>query len=111
MIVAWAFARMDLPAFCIASAVVFAAVLFLVTLYTVAKGAPAGMPVGPHLATLARYLPGYSVSVPGACVGALWAAGAGAAWGFLFAGLWNLAHGFWLATLRMRANLSSYSID
>ena len=110
-VLAWAFARIDLPAFVAASAVVAAALLLALTIALVAKGAPAGMPVGPNLAQLAVYFPGYAVTLPGAFVGAAYAALVGAACGLVLALLWNFAHALLLAVIRMRANLASYSID
>ena len=50
MIVTWAFARLDGRAFAAASAAIAAAFLFALTLARVIKGAPPGVPVGPHLA-------------------------------------------------------------
>src|SRR5262245_22647154 len=61
MIVTWAFARLDGRAFAIASAVVTGAFLLALTLFLVVKGAPPGIPVGPHLAKLAVFFPGYTV--------------------------------------------------
>jgi hypothetical protein len=111
LVLAWAFARLDVVAFAAASAAVFAAVLFALTLALVLKGAPPGVPVGPHLAALAHYFPGYTVTPGGAFVGAAYAAAAGALAGALVAGLWNFAHALLLAVIRVRADLASYSID
>jgi hypothetical protein len=111
LVLAWAFARVDVVAFAAACAVIAAAVLFALTVALVAKGAPPGTPVGPHLAALAAWFPGYAVTVPGAFVGAAYAAAVGAAGGALVAALWNLAHALLLAAIRFRANLASYSID
>jgi len=111
LLLAWAFARLDAPAFVLASAAVFAAALFALTIAIVAKGAPPGEPVGPNLAQLAFYFPGYSVSLAGALIGAAYAAVAGALWGYVLAKLWNAAHALVLAFVRTRANLRAYSID
>ena len=102
---------MDVVAFALACACVFALGLFAVTLLLVVKGAPPGIPVGPHLGALAAYFPGYSVSMVGAWVGALYAALIGAALGLVVALTWNLAHGLLLAVIRVRATLAAYSID
>jgi hypothetical protein len=110
-IIMWAFAKLDVLAFVAASAVVTAIVLFALTAFLVAKGAPPGVPVGPHLAELAGLFPGYAVTAGGAFVGAGYAALVGGALGFALAGTWNLAHTVLLAVVRMRASLSSYSID
>jgi hypothetical protein len=111
MVLAWAFARLDTLAFVLASAAVFAAALAALTLAIVVKGAPPGVAVGPNLAQLAFYFPGYTVSVGGALLGAGYAALVGAAWGFVVAGLWNAAHVALLAVIRVRASLGAYSID
>ena len=110
-IIMWAFAKLDVVAFVAASAVVCGAALLLLTLVLVVKGAPPGVPIGPHLAQLAAIFPGYSVSAFGAWVGALYAALVGAAIGLILAILWNAAHWVFLAVVRMRASLASYSID
>jgi hypothetical protein len=110
-VLAWAFARLDVVAFACASAVVFAGVLFVLTFGLTWKGAPPGVPVGPNLAALSAYFPGYAVTYGGAFVGAAYAALVGAAFGFVLAALWNLAHAVLLGVIRMRASLASYSID
>jgi len=110
-IIMWAFAKLDVIAFVAASAVMGAVALFALTLFLVLKGAPPGIPVGPHLAQLAEFFPGYAVSAPGAWIGAAYAGVVGGLIGFALAGAWNLAHGVLLAVIRMRASLASYSID
>ena len=110
-VLAWAFARIDVTAFAAASAVVAAVALFALTLALVLKGAPPGVAVGPNLAQLAVYFPGYAVTLAGAFVGAAYAALVGAACGLVVALLWNVAHALLLGIIRMRANLASYSID
>lgn len=111
LIIVWAFARLDVLAFAMASACASAFVLFALTLLIVVKGAAPGMPVGPHLGSLAAYLPGYTVSVSGAFIGAGYAALAGGALGLLLALTWNFAHALLLALIRMRATLAAYSMD
>lgn len=108
---AWAFARLDVVAFAAASAAVCAGFLFALTVALVVKGAPPGMPVGPHLAALAAYFPGYTVTPSGALVGAAYAALVGAGCGLVVAMLWNVAHALLIGIIRMRASLASYSID
>jgi hypothetical protein len=110
-IIMWALAKLDVGAFVIASAVVTGAALGAVTLFLVLKGAPPGVPVGPHLAQLAVFFPGYSVTLPGAFIGAAYGGLVGGALGLLLAALWNAAHTVFLAIVRMRASLASYSID
>ena len=111
MIVTWAFARLDGRAFAAASATIAAAFLFLLTLALVIKGAPPGIPVGPHLAKLAVFFPGYTVSVAGAFVGALYAGLVGGLLGWVLALVWNFAHSLVLAVIRVQASLATYSID
>jgi hypothetical protein len=111
LIVVWAFARLDVVAFAIASACVFAAGLFALTLLLVVKGAPPGIPIGPHLGGLAAYLPGYSVSASGAFVGAVYAGLIGGALGLLHGAAWNLSHALLLALIRVRAMLAAYPMD
>jgi len=111
MIVTWAFARLDGRAFATASAAITAAFLFVLTLALVIKGAPPGAPVGPHLAKLAVFFPGYSVTVAGAFVGALYAAAVGGVLGWVLAVVWNFAHSLVLAVIRVQASLATYSID
>ena len=110
-IIMWALAKLDVVAFVVASAAVTGTALFLLTLFLVAKGAPPGIPVGPHLAQLAVFFPGYSVSAAGAVIGGAYASLVGAVAGFLLAGFWNAAHALFLAVIRMRATLANYSID
>jgi hypothetical protein len=110
-IIMWAFAKLDVIAFVGAGAVIAAAALFALTMILVVKGAPPGVPVGPHLAQLAVFFPGYSVSAAGAWIGAAYAGVVGGAIGLALASAWNLAHTLLLAVVRMRASLASYSID
>jgi hypothetical protein len=111
MVLAWAFARLDVAAFAAANAAMAAVALFVLTAALVAKGAPPGVPVGPHLAALAAWFPGYTVTFAGAFVGAAYAGAVGAVGGGVVAVLWNFAHALLLGVIRMRANLASYSID
>lgn len=60
--------------------------LFLATAWLLIRG---GDPVGPHLALLRNYFPGYSVTWPGALVGFAWGALVGAVTGFSLAWLYN----------------------
>lgn len=110
-VLAWAFARLDVVAFAVASAAVSAGFLFALTVALVVKGAAPGVPVGPHLAALATYFPGYTVTAAGAFVGAAYAALVGAGCGLVVAVFWNSAHALLIGVIRMRASLASYSID
>jgi len=86
------FARMDGAATAVALGAVLALLLFAGTGTLLIRGAIDGGPVGPNLAALGTYLPGYSVSWFGGIVGALYGFGAGAVAGYAIATLWNLAH-------------------
>jgi hypothetical protein len=110
-IIMWALAKLDVAAFAVASAAICGIGLFALTLFLVVKGAPPGIPVGPHLAQLAAFFPGYSVTPVGALIGGAYAGGVGGVAGFLLALFWNAAHAVFLAVVRMRASLASYSID
>ena len=111
MIVTWAFARLDGGAFATASATIAAAFLFVLTLALVIKGAPPGIPVGPHLGKLAVFFPGYGVTFGGAFVGALYAGVVGGLLGWVLALVWNFTHSLVLAVIRVQASLATYSID
>ncbi len=110
-IIMWALAKLDVTAFVAASAVISGAALLLLTLFLVVKGAPPGIPVGPHLAQLSVFFPGYSVTTIGAFIGGAYASVVGGALGFLLATFWNAAHALFLAVIRIRASLANYSID
>jgi len=60
--------------------------VFLITAVLLIRG---GDSVGPHLALLAQYFPGYSVSWIGSLVGFLWGALLGGLTGFLFGSVYN----------------------
>ena len=111
MIVTWAFAKLDVRAFAVASAVIAGTVLLVLTLALVVKGAPPGIPVGPHLGKLGVFFPGYAVTFPGAFVGALYASAVGGVLGWILAVVWNFAHSLVLAVIRVQASLATYSID
>lgn len=87
-----AFARIDTLALAVAMGSVFALLLWSATAMLLLKETPPGTPVGPHLALLANYFPGYTVSWPGSVVGALYAFVAGCGIGIVVAAVWNVAH-------------------
>ena len=86
------FARMDTSAMAIATGVIGGLVLFLMTVVLVIKGSPPGFSVGPHLAALSTFMPGYAVSWAGGVVGAVYGFAVGAVAGFVLAVLWNFTH-------------------
>jgi protoporphyrinogen oxidase len=76
------FAKLDRWAFGAALGVVMGSVLCVATLILALKG---GDVVGPHLALLAQYFPGYRVSVGGSFLGLVYGIAAGFVMGWLFA--------------------------
>ncbi|HZJ00667.1 MAG TPA: hypothetical protein VFD22_08385 [Gemmatimonadaceae bacterium] len=58
--------RLNARAWGIAVGLLFGLAIFLATIVLVMKG---GKTVGPHLALVGQYLPGYRVTVPGAFIG------------------------------------------
>ncbi|MEZ5504056.1 MAG: hypothetical protein R3E50_15895 [Halioglobus sp.] len=83
---------MDVPAMTIAAGVLCSLLLFLATATLLLQAVPDNYPVGPHLADLGQYLPGYEVTWPGAFIGALYGFLVGAVAGFAAAAYWNLTH-------------------
>ncbi|MCB1706631.1 MAG: hypothetical protein KDI17_17325 [Halioglobus sp.] len=86
------FAKMDVPAMTVAAGVLCSLLLFIATATLLLQTVPEGYPVGPHLATLGHYLPGFEVTWRGACIGALYGFLIGAIGGFMVAVYWNLTH-------------------
>ncbi len=86
------FAKADLHAAAAGGAACGALVLFAVTAALLLQGAPPGYPIGPNLSALGTFLPGYSVTWPGALVGAAYGALTGAVVAFAIAALWNFSH-------------------
>ena len=72
LIVQAAFARFDLVALAIAVGSVGALALWTATAVLLIKGPEPGSTVGPHLALLSYFLPGYSVSWSGSLIGLVW---------------------------------------
>lgn len=81
-------ARIVPRAFGVAVGSVAALGLLVATLVLVVKG---GEVVGPHLGLVGQYVPGYSVTWPGAVVGAAYAFVLGFGFGWAFAVLRNAA--------------------
>ena len=98
------FARMDTVGLTVATAMVGALALFAATAILLLKGAPPGVPVGPNLAALTTFLPGYTISWGGALTGSLYGAMSGAAVGFVLAVLWNFTHLLFIGVAVMRGN-------
>lgn len=94
------FPRVDGVALGTAAGAVAGALLFIATLILVVKG---GSVVGPRLALLAQFLPGYSVTAAGSVLGLAYGFLGGFVAGWGFAVLRNLTLFLSLAVLRRRA--------
>ena len=92
------FARLDKLAVGIAAGTVCGTILFLLTILLVIKS---GFVVGPHLALLRQYFPGYSVTLGGSCIGLAYGFASGFGFGWIFAALRNFLS-FWTWTLVLR---------
>ena len=79
-------ARMHRMTLCLTFAVVSGLTVFLVTAILLLKG---GESVGPHLALLGQFFPGYTVSWIGSLVGFFWGAILGGILGFIFGSVYN----------------------
>ena len=95
-----AFARFDPVALAVALGSVFALLIFIATAALLLQG---GDEVGPHLAMLDIYLPGYDVSWIGGLIGAVYFWLIGAVTGAVIAILWNLTHFIYVAIVLVRA--------
>ena len=98
------FARIDTVALTLAMGTVFALALFVATAILLLKGAPPGVPLGPNLAALSTFLPGYSVSWAGSIIGIGYGYLIGMAVGFVQAALWNFTHLLYIGLAASRAN-------
>lgn len=87
-------ARLHRMTLCVTFALIGGASVFLVTAILLLKG---GESVGPHLALLGQFFPGFSVSWTGSLVGFFWGALLGGIMGFIFGSVYNrvvdLRHG------------------
>jgi protoporphyrinogen oxidase len=92
-------AKVDPVAAGAAAGAVGAVVLSLATLFLVLKG---GAVVGPTLALLRQYLPGYAVTVTGSAVALGYGVVLGFVTGWALAGLANAAHAVYLALIQAR---------
>ena len=97
------FAKIDVIALAIALGLVWGLMLFLATGLLLIQGAPEGQMIGPHLALLGVYLPGYEVTWSGAFLGSFYFFIIGAVAGGLIAGFWNLTHYLYIVLTVARA--------
>ena len=84
--VAHAFARLNARAWGIACGLVGGFGLLLATWILVFEGGPT---IGPHLALLGHYFPGYSVTLGGGLLGLLYGFVAGYLFGYLIGAVYN----------------------
>lgn len=98
------FARMDALALAFAMGVVIALGLFFATTVLILKGAPPGAQVGPNLAALQTFLPGYRVTWQGGLLGAGYGFLIGGAVGFVLAVMWNFAHIIFIGFAVLKGN-------
>jgi len=98
------FARMDKPAFAVATGTVSGLILFLATIWLIIKG---GEVMGPNLRLLSQYFIGYTVTVKGAFI----AFGYSFLWGFLFGWLFaylrNLLLAYYVYRTKKKAEVLS----
>ena len=103
-----AFGKLDRRAFGVALGTVSGVVIFLATLFLVAKGGTGGAPVGPHLALLGQYFPGYHVTPVGSLVGLVYGFVAGFLVGTSFALLRNVVFVLYEFVIRRRAETGPF---
>jgi hypothetical protein len=96
------FARLDLLAAACGAAACGGVSLLLATYVLLLKGAPSGVPIGPNLAALSTFLPGYAVSWTGGVVGMFYGFVIGGALGLVFAAIWNFTHVVALGLIALR---------
>jgi hypothetical protein len=103
------FAKIDKLAFSASTGVFFFLSMFVVTGFSIIKGNVSGSMIGPDLAMLSYYLPGYSMTWLGNVLGSVYVGIVGSVLGWLFGVLWNLTHYLYLAMLMNKINL--FKID
>jgi hypothetical protein len=99
-----AFARLDGTALGVAVGTLGAFVLFTATIILVVKGGPT---VGPTLALLGQYFPGYSVTWGGSLLGLAYGFVFGFVVGWLLASLRNLFVFIYLRSVKFKTDMSS----
>lgn len=97
------FAKIDPVALAIALGSIWGLMIFLATAVLLIRAAPAVGHIGPHLALLGIYLPGYEVTWAGATLGTAYFGMIGAVVGFVIAILWNLTHYLYIVLTVARA--------
>jgi protoporphyrinogen oxidase len=99
------FAKLDRRAFGIAVGSVAGITLWLATIFLVLKN---GSPLGPHLALLGQYFPGYHVTVAGSLVGLVYGFAAGFLVGASFAFIRNAVLALYALTIERRAQAGPF---
>jgi len=102
VLVLMVFARLDLLAAACGAAVCGGVGLLLATYVLLLWGAPTGVPIGPNLAALSTFLPGYEVSWAGGLVGMFYGLVIGGGFGLVFAAVWNFTHTVTLGLIALR---------
>ena len=97
------FAPLDKRALGLGFGTAFALFLAVVTLLSLVVDPGERFP----LWLLHQYFAGYTVSVSGAVIGALWAFATGFFWGWFAAFARNIVYAIWLMTLRIRSDFST----
>jgi hypothetical protein len=95
-----AFVKLDRSALGLSLGMVSGIVLFLATVILILQG---GAVIGPRLALLSEYFPGYTVTATGAIVGLAYGFVAGYLAGWTFAFVRNAVVFFYIALVRRRA--------
>ncbi|MEO6026259.1 MAG: NAD(P)/FAD-dependent oxidoreductase [Candidatus Binatia bacterium] len=101
-----AFGKLDRTGFGIAVGAVVGMLIFLATLVLVLRGGPV---VGPHLALLAQYFPGYRVTLGGSLIGLAYGCLAGFVTGWTFALVRNATTFLSAVVLRRNADTGPFS--
>jgi len=99
-----AFARLDRVALGVATGVLLGLTIFLATAALLLKGGPE---VGPTLALLAQFFPGYRVTPLGSVVGLAYGLASGFVVGWITAAVYNLAVAVYLAAAKLREQAES----
>lgn len=103
------FAKIDKTAFSLSSGLVFFLSMFVITAISIINGNGVEGAVGPDLAKLSYYLPGYGMTWLGNIVGSIYVGVIGLVLGWFFGMLWNLTHYLYLAVLMNKINV--FKID
>lgn len=97
-------AKVDSLALGVAFGTVFAAGIFLVTNLLILKG---GENIGPNLALLGQFFPGYNVTFGGSLIGLLYGFGSGFALGWLIAVIRNIIIRIYLQIINLRQKMAA----